>query len=142
MGEYIRRPGDKAYRRVHLFVTGVPEFISFSHGTERIPYGDEEVLEVLTEDGTTSLHYHTDQRQPIYYNFPDKEVLKITCNGILQICARIWVVNQGSLVRYKLPTTLPLGKDNKLSATVPGITGDTRLDGDAYFNRVFQLKKV
>lgn len=137
MGEYPRQPGDKAYRKVHLFVEGVPDFDEFTVNGERICYNEDEVLEVMTESGETTLHYHTKERKVLYYNFPDKGVLKIACDDKPGICARLWVRKTTSQTAYKLPATLPIGSDGKLCATVSGNTGDMVLVGDQYLSRVY-----
>ena len=56
-----------------------------------------------------------------------------------RICSRLWLQRKGSSVLYKLPTDLPVGKDQKLHARVNGSTADLVLVGDQYFNKLFVL---
>ena len=138
MGEYTRRAGDKAYRRVHLFVTGVPEFDLFTQGAERVSFTDDEVLEVMDESGRTEIYADAAKNHTIYYNFPENGLLKINSDNP-RICSRLWLQRKGSSVLYKLPTDLPVGKDQKLHARVNGSTADLVLVGDQYFNKLLVL---
>ena len=139
MGEYTRASGDKAYRVVHLYVPGVPDFDNFTRSAERIPFGEDEVLEILKENGETVVYSGVEKPTRIYYDFPVPGVLKINSDHP-QLCARLWLRSNGTQMLYKLPNNPPIGKDQKICLKISGTVGNLVLVGDRYFNAVFSLR--
>lgn len=140
MGEYTRTAGDKAFRKVHLHVPGVPDFENFARSAERIPFGEDEVLEIVKENGETVVYSGVEKPGVLYYTFPEPGVLKIN-SAIPQLCARLWLRRNGTQMLYKLPNNPPIGKDQKVYLKISGTVGDLVLVGDRYFNAVYTLRQ-
>ena len=140
MAKYERKSGDQQYRRVYLLVESEPPFEPFVQNAEIVTYGENEVLEVLTDSGETNLFFGGAMGS-ISYSFPEEGILKITC-GNPSLCARLWLRRGSAETLYKLPSTLPKGDDKRLCAHVPGATGDVTLVGDKYLRKAYNIRAV
>lgn len=134
--EYIRKAGDKAYRKINLFSTNVPNYTNFSHDQQKITINADQVLEVKSDSGE---HIFCDRARPedIYYGVHGRDQVWISCTVNPDVCARIWLQGSGDM-RYKLPKTL-VPANNKVWITVPDASSGVMLVGDKYFNTAFRL---
>lgn len=135
MAQYIRKPGDKAYRRVNITAFGTPKFTEFTAAAEPVSYPDTAVvLEVLREDGTSELHYER-APGPVSYKAIGKDKFCIS-RGVPT--ERLWLCrSDGTGIPYKVPSQL--SEENGLAVFhVPCGTNGMELFGDQYFAKVYE----
>lgn len=138
MSSYVRRSGDKKYRKVSIVKVEDVRYQDFVSLGESVAYSDIQVLEVLREDGTTEL-FHEGGVETANYTYNNMDRFLIGKNVPL---ARVWVRRtDGTGIPYKVPNELPL-MGNSAVFKVPGGVQGLELFGDKYFEMVYKLQKA
>ena len=136
--EYIRREGDKKYRKVSVGGDGIPPFQDFTAPGEAVRYNNDQVIEVLREDGNTALFREGGALTVNYaYNGPNQILIdKVPL-------ARVWMRSANCpAVSYKVPNALPeVAVGNCFELKVIGGVQGIELFGDKYFEKVYFLTK-
>lgn len=137
MPSYVRRSGDKKFRKVSIQSEVIPQYQDFSAPGESVSYTDFQVLEVLRENGTTEL-YHEGGVETANYAYSGMNGFLIGKNIPL---ARIWARRSDGLgIPYKVPCELPV-KGNSVEFRISGSVQGMELFGDKYFEMVYKLQK-
>ena len=137
--EYIRREGDKQYRKVNVHSDGVPAFQDFTTVGEKVSYGNEYVIEVLRSDGTTELFREGGALTVNYaFNGPDNILIDQQVPLL-----RVWMRSADCpAVSYQVPNVLPAATVGRCfeMKVIGGVQG-IELFGDKYFEKVYFLTK-
>lgn len=138
MPSYIRRSGDKKYRKVSIQSEILPTFKDFTSPGEAVQYTDFQVVEVERMDGTTEL-YHEGGTEAASYTPGGADRFLLNKNIPL---ARVWMRRtDGTGIPYKVPMELPV-KGSSAEFRVPcGVQG-MELFGDKYFEMVYKLQRT
>ena len=137
MANYVRRDGDKEYRKVSIQSEITPPFQDFTAPNETVSYTTFQGVEVQREDGTTTLFYEAGVTVA-HYTYAGMN--KILIDKIVPT-ARLWMRREGAEnVAYKIPSDLPVTGPSKEFRITGGVQG-MELFGDKYFNMVFQFSK-
>lgn len=137
MPSYVRRSGDKKYRKVSIQSEVVPGYQDFTAPGEAVQYTDFQVVEILREDSTTEL-FHEGGVETANYAYGGTDRFLIGKNIPL---ARVWMRRtDGTGIPYKVPNELP-SKGTSAEFKVPGGVQGMELFGDKYFEMVYKLQK-
>ena len=136
MAKYIRKSGDKAYRRVSVTSTALPRFEDFSVEGQLVNYPDTGVvLEILREDGSTELFYQGPRAMAQYVTLGTE--IRMSQDVPTE---RLWIRRaDGVGVPYKVPSDLPKNS-GLISFYVPGGAQKMELYGDKYFEKIYELR--
>lgn len=141
--DHIRRTYDKAYRRIPLYSSGVPEFVEFTSENQTISYNErDQFLEILRDNGETELFCGNWERIAVVCCRHNMDQIRIQIQGqsqhLSEITARMWVKRPNGGIHYKLP---PVAKCEQGCAYVmiPGGNANVELFGDIYFRKAFDL---
>lgn len=133
--QYTRRPGDKAYRKVNITVSGIGKFQEFAEDVVHYP-DTAVVLEVLREDGSTQLFYDGSMKSDTYVA-SNANTFRLSASVPT---SHLWLQKKdGTGIPYKVPSDLPK-EDNLVSVRVPGGVNGWELVGDRYFAKIVDLR--
>lgn len=138
MPSYIRRTGDKAFRKVSIQSGITPKFTDFTGPGEAVQYLPMQVIEILRDDGTTAL-----------FHDGSAEIANYSAGGVDRFIMRqniprdrLWVRRaDGSGIPYKVPADLEVVGGNVVLQIPAGVSG-MELCGDKYFEMIYQLQKI
>lgn len=145
---YKRHDGDVKFRRVSVFYSNLPNYEPFVSEDQTIQTNSGVCIEVLREDGTTSVVYPGEDRTTSVY--PGEDRTTVYYNADLKNFylpssippQHLWVRRcDGSGMAYKVPSELPVDA-GRTCFTVPGGTAQVELFGDKYFEAVYELRKA
>lgn len=128
--KYHQNGSDTQYRIASLINGSISAWMKFTDPV--VEYPELCVLEVLHQDGTTTLEYeravHTISvgRDGNLLYFPKDIPI-----------ARMWIRSNTGMA-YKVPSKL-LEKDGKLYILIPGNIQNVSIVGDMYFNKVYWM---
>lgn len=138
MPSYIRRTGDKSFRKVSIQSGAIPRFTEFTGPGEAVQYLSTQVVEILREDGTTALFH---DGAPEIANYSTSGVDKFLMSQAIPR-ERLWVRrSDGTGIPYKVPADLELVGGN-VTLQIPCGVGGMELYGDKYFEMVYQLQRI
>lgn len=145
MPEYVIRNGDTQYRLVNVMSETVPEFRPAPHVGQRIAYTENQVLEIMHEDGTTELEYNNDRgRTEVRCELVGNQPLCYKLNVEPRYTARMWLEVDG--MRYKIPGRLQPYVDaakHRWDKTCVFLVGNGldhfRIVGDRYIEKLFRF---
>lgn len=131
---YTRQNDDKAFRRVNLKTSAIPQFQPFNAAAQMLECHEDEVLEVQREDGSTTVIDAPNKKlisflktPPNYFLIPEN-----VPTAHLGICKP-----DCPSVQYMLPDNLPAEGHYKRVLVPAGANAE--LCGDIYFNAAYQL---
>ena len=133
---YTRQMNDKAFRRINLKTSYLPQFQPFCSAAQSLEYEeDDEVLEVQKADNSTVIINKPNRKMVVWQCVPPNRI-DIPDNVPT---AHLGICKPGCPnVRYMLPESLPVvGRYKYL--VVPAGCANAELCGDDYFNAAYQL---
>ena len=128
---YEKQPDDKQYRLVSLMVENVGPWMDFTD--KIVDYPEKCVVEVMHEDGTTSVEYELSKEIKTVGVLGNKIFFKEEDIPV----ARMWLQSKGGM-RYKVPF-VQTDKDGRVYILIPHQLKDVALCGDRYFDKVYAL---
>lgn len=130
---YTKQVNDKAFRRINLKLSVIPDFQEFSTAAQGLEFHEDEVLEVQKDDGSTVVIENSNKSPAPFRRGTDNSlyIAKSVPTAHLGVCNP-----EKPCVRYMLPELLPEETGyKKLMITAYRAT----LCGDKYFNAAYQL---